>query len=83
MTKTSAKTLNPLDKLERVLAAEQSRRAAERDRRRAEFPGLAEMVDAFRAKGFDVRLLAGIERGKEIGKVDDELREVYAREIGD
>lgn len=54
-----------------------------REQNRANFPELAVTVDAFRAKGFDVRLLAGIERGKEIGKVDDELREVYAREIGD
>ena len=54
-----------------------------REQNRANFPELAALVDAFRAKGFDVRLLAGIERGKEIGKVDDALRETYAREIGD
>lgn len=40
-----------------------------RDRNRAEFPGLAQVMDAFREQfGDDVKLLHGEESGKEIGK---------------
>lgn len=53
-----------------------------RDRNRGEFPGLAELMDSFRALyGDNVKLVAGIEGGKEIGKVDDDLRKT-AREAG-
>lgn len=53
-----------------------------RDRNRDAFPQLAGLVDQFRKVfGDDVKLIAGIENGKEIGKVDDELR-ASAREAG-
>ena len=46
-----------------------------RDRNRAEFPKLAQLMDQARARyGADVKLVAGIEDGREIGKVDDEFR---------
>jgi hypothetical protein len=32
------------------------------------------LCDRFKAAGFDVKLLAGIENGREIGAVDDALR---------
>lgn len=46
----------------------------ERERNRQQFPQLAGLVDAFRKEGFEVKLLAGIENGREIGAVDDALR---------
>jgi len=53
-----------------------------RESNRDQFPGLASIVDQFRAVfGPDVKLIAGIENGREIGKVDDDLRE-SAREAG-
>ena len=53
----------------------------QRERNRKDFPQLAGMVDEFRRIfGPDVKLVAGIERGREVGKVDDKLRRTYAEE---
>ncbi|MEJ7746325.1 MAG: hypothetical protein WKF61_06160 [Luteimonas sp.] len=49
----------------------------DRDQNRADFPKLAEMVDMVRSTCPDVKLVGGIEEGREIGKVSDELRELY------
>lgn len=48
---------------------------------RAEHPGLAALGDELRAAFPGVKLLGGIEDGREVGKVDDSLRraEVYRR----
>lgn len=41
---------------------------ARRESNRANFPGLAAMVDAFRDAGIEVRLVYGEEAGKTVGK---------------
>ena len=52
---------------------------SERERNRADFPKLADMIDMVRAYHPSVRLVAGIENGREVGKVDDEMRQQYAQ----
>lgn len=45
---------------------------------RAAYPKLADLVDDFRKSHPGARLLAGIEDGREVGRVDDDLRELRA-----
>ena len=52
---------------------------SEREANRVAFPSLAEMVDMVRAYHPGVRLVAGIEGDREVGKVDDEMRREYAQ----
>lgn len=55
---------------------------SKRARNREQFPEMAKLVDECRAIfGDGVKLVAGIERGREIGKVDGALRKT-ARETG-
>lgn len=75
----SPKTPNPLERLEAMGKTEAARRESERERNRREFPKLAGILDMVREFYPEARLVAGIEDGCEIGKVDDALRRSYAR----
>ena len=70
---------DPIAALEAMAAEQAVKRESERERNRREFPKLAGLLDMVREFYPEARLVAGIEDGREIGKVDDALRRSYAR----
>jgi hypothetical protein len=68
---------DPIHSLEQLAKTEAARRESDRERNRAAFPLLAGMLDMVRETYPEARLVGGIERGREIGRVDAWLRESY------